>query len=117
MMKRNKLSQVVNLNDPNLTVPKLNQKEKKGASQQFDNEPGPSQDSNLDYSEDQLICENQEDDQKVKFVIVRPVMKVMGGSCRGGVVMQGWGGLCSGGWVMQGWGGSCRGGVGHVEVW
>ena len=59
----------------------------------------------------------------------------VGGSCRGGWVIQGWGGVDAGvghtgvwwvmqgwvgscrggmGWIMQGWGGSCRGGVGWV---
>ena len=50
-------------------------------------------------------------------------MDGVGGSCRGGWVIQGWGrvghtgfgGSCMRGgvgWVMQGWGGSCRDGVG-----
>ena len=49
-----------------------------------------------------------------------------GGSCRGGVVMQGWvshivvgwGRSCSGGvgWVMQGWGGVGHAGVGWCGV-
>ena len=41
----------------------------------------------------------------------------VGGSCRGGWVIQGWGGVGHTGvwWVMQGWGGSCMGGgVGWV---
>ena len=53
----------------------------------------------------------------------------VGGSHRGGWVMQGgvghagigwvmlgWGVLCRVGWVMQGWGGSCIGGVCHAGM-
>ena len=40
----------------------------------------------------------------------------VGGSCRGGWIIQGWGGVGHTGvwWVMQGWVGSCRGGIGWI---